>query len=407
MKLRTLILALCLLAAGTARGQTILSILTTTGNTGTLTTAGTNTTGATFIAVVFVDISHGTKPAISDSYSNVWNILPIVGSNTAVNFYPGANIAWTSAAVNGGILNVGTGHTFTLTGFSTLAYLNVMVFKNYTPVLQTATGWQNSTTLTASIQPGSITPSGTGALFITGAAAYESTSISPTSSFTLSSTAAFSSSTNYASGAAYMALGSSTAAQNPVWSGITGSNYPAAISACFIPAPTGGSTGEVVNFLGQTSSGAGSVTGGTLNLSCGSTGYTSGGTLNVSAGSNTISTALLGFSGSGTYNVTELNPGVVSYGTSWGPALALAGTLSASAATGNAGPGDVWSGVTFSSASYAGATGTLSIAGSQLVAGNTIHGVAGTYWPHWYAMAAMGSLAAGAYAVRRFRRRGK
>lgn len=134
-----------------------------TGNSGTtVTTSGINTTGATLITITFSDYSAQSRSTVSDTYTNTWTYLtsqPITGSARQTLAY---------------CLNptVGSGHTFTVqVGGGTNCFPAVCVSAwsgvATSSAFDQTNGFESATTST-SAQPGSVTPTTTNQLVISG-----------------------------------------------------------------------------------------------------------------------------------------------------------------------------------------------------------------------------------------------
>lgn len=198
------------------------SLIANTGAAGTATTAttgGIDTTGANLLVAILVDYKGNPAATFTDSKGNTWTISAesFVASDTRARM---AHCVPTS---------VGSAHTFTL-GAATLCYPAVCVSAfsgaNATPLDQ-----QNGNAATGvSIQPGSVTPSTSDQMIVTGLGCYGA-SPSINSAFTITNTVAYVADNNYCASLAYLNSGS---AQNPTWSA-TGSSGMATRIATFKP----------------------------------------------------------------------------------------------------------------------------------------------------------------------------
>lgn len=127
--------------------------------TNAFTTGAIDTTGADLLIATWSDVLAGSPPTISDSKGNTWTQAvrynPVGGATSNIYF------VWNPTSV-------GSGHTFTLTGTSQFASLEVMAWSgsqtSSTPLDVTNNNLAfGSTTL----QPGSVTPSVAGELVVT------------------------------------------------------------------------------------------------------------------------------------------------------------------------------------------------------------------------------------------------
>ena len=161
-----------------------------------------DTTGASLLVC---HISYTSTAACADSKSNSWTCLTAktnAGSNTS-------RLCYVLSAT------VGAGHTFTATGAGTFASMEVEAWSNVTSFDQ-----QNGAIGTgATIQPGSITTSTNGELYITGLS-FDSGlfSFPPTidSGFSISDSLDFTGGMYYGSSMGYF-VQSSAGALNPTW----------------------------------------------------------------------------------------------------------------------------------------------------------------------------------------------
>lgn len=125
------------------------------GTVGSCVTSATDTSGSTLIVI---GVSYYlTLPTLSDSKGNTWQPLTAEGQTTA-----SAKLYWCENPT------VGSGHTFTLTGGDgvELATLSVIGFSgNAASPFDAESGDQVPNN--ATVQPGSITPAGSGEVFVT------------------------------------------------------------------------------------------------------------------------------------------------------------------------------------------------------------------------------------------------
>ena len=190
-------------------------------NSNGTTSAGIDTTGATFIVIASPFYESSPAPTISDSYGNTWTKAT----------------AYTGTGLNSAVLQffycynptVGAGDTFTSSGAVSYSSLAVLAFSGSTgsgPVDQQS-GNDNG------FQTGSITPRTNNQLVVTAVseavAGDISSSIDP--GFTITDTLANSSGNYFGIGLAYLIQTTATA-ENPTWSGSVGgcniASFPAA-----------------------------------------------------------------------------------------------------------------------------------------------------------------------------------
>jgi hypothetical protein len=211
---------------------------------GTCTTGAMNTSGATLLVAVVSQ--YATSPltgTLSDSKANTWQALTAYESgstNGNIVIYYAYNKA-------GGPLSVGSSHTVTLSG-GQLAAVEVMAFSG---TLTTSDPFdvQNGATSSNSsnpFQPGSITPSQSNELIITGYGA-NATSRAINAGFTVTDFVDYGSTTG--GGAAYLVQGIA-AAVNPSWTFQSSGLGAAAVIASFKAAAQVGSNGPSVKIRG-------------------------------------------------------------------------------------------------------------------------------------------------------------
>jgi hypothetical protein len=183
-----------------------------------------DTTGATLLVAVQ---SAGILAGPTDSKFNTWTRLTTQTiASGSVNIYYAFNPT------------VGSGHTFT-NNSSTGQTMFVSAWSNTlttSGVLEAQSGSSQPTPV-ASIQPGSITPSQTGDLFITGISANQNVTETISSPFTIQDTQYGYS--NYAA-TAYSVAGAS--AQNPIWTPSSATEAATAMAAFKAAATAGGGT---------------------------------------------------------------------------------------------------------------------------------------------------------------------
>lgn len=177
------------------------------------TTDAINTTGATFLVAAVASYNiMGSPYTVSDNKGNTW---------TATNYYKAAGDQDTIRLFYALSPNVGSGHTFTVTGGLSNA-VGLAAF-NFT---SSGIGSQSGTHQTsgATIQPGSVTPVNNDSLLITGISSYAATS---------SVNSDFNQIGNVAGGGATMQLSwawklqTTAAAENPTWTISDGSQRTA------------------------------------------------------------------------------------------------------------------------------------------------------------------------------------
>lgn len=191
-------------------------------------TSAIDSSTANFLAVVVAWYSGGGgTPTVSDSYGNTWTPLTTQTdpNGLSVRIYYSA-----------GSPTAGTGHTFTVSGTSIFATIWAAVFSVVTssPFDQES----GQVMIGATVEPGSITPSGDGRLLITGMECGDTVS-GVDSGFTglsVNNTGG-----QYVGGGGAYLVQTSAAAVNPSWT-YGGGNYAAAVMASFLPA-AGGATG--------------------------------------------------------------------------------------------------------------------------------------------------------------------
>lgn len=194
------------------------------------TTTGITTTGADLI-IVALTYYKGTGANLSDSKGNTWSQLTKYeepGSNSAVVIYYSSNPS------------VGASHTFTTTShFCGVNVLAVSGSRTASSPYDQVNGNTKGTS-TTSEQPGSITPSVSGCVFVTCVMQQGAGVSAPTIPSGYTSIGTYPTGTAYAGGAAYKILTDSSA-QNVAWTGLNTSTNIALCQADFMPpavAPT-------------------------------------------------------------------------------------------------------------------------------------------------------------------------
>src|SRR6266853_39277 len=205
-----------------------ISLLTHTkgAGTNTFTTPAIDTTGASFLVLVYGYYVNGPAPSISDSKSNTWSALTTQSDDTSGI---GVEIHYVNNPT------VGTSHTFTATGTGIFSAITVACFSG-TEVVSVYDGHQNGgvSVSSTSKQPGSVTPVNDNSLLITGYCADNSTtSVSINSGFIIIEQSDYGVNGAYSSFLGYFVQGPA-AAINPTWSW-TGSVTVGAVIASFKP----------------------------------------------------------------------------------------------------------------------------------------------------------------------------
>ena len=210
----------------------------------TFTTPSCDTNTATLLVAVTSIVATSAPAVVSDSNGNTWIALTpksVSGQHTGQIFYAANPI-------------VGSGHTFTMTGSSIFASMIVGAFSGI--VTSSPFDVENGATLAGSgttLQPGSVTPSVSGALIVSGfgtgaaPATLGSLTLDPdiTSIFVQTNKDTVGG-VSYGSWAAW-GIQQSAAAINPTWTCVNGSgsglNGTAVIAAFIAAAPSGGGGG--------------------------------------------------------------------------------------------------------------------------------------------------------------------
>lgn len=186
-----------------------------------VTTGAIDTTGATLLVVLVSAYQHAPG-TVSDSKSNIWQTLTRRnGTNADIQLYYAYNPT------------VGSGHTFSVSGSS---YPSLFAAAFDGTVTTSAVFDQESgagKTDNTHSTPGSITPAGSGELFITGAGAANSNSLSFAASggFTPNIDEQDLGST-YTGGALAYLVNTGSGAENPTWT-VTNGDGPSSAMACF------------------------------------------------------------------------------------------------------------------------------------------------------------------------------
>lgn len=186
-------------------------------------TAPINTTGATLLVAMTAYYVPGGVATLTDSKSNTW---------TALTLYAGANGAGRMYYCKNPV--VGTGHTFTLTDDGGGADYNAVAVAAFsgTNTAENADGDNGATNAsTATLQPGSITPSLDNSVVVTGLMFNDnppSGNATINGGFTVAQSK--SSAVGYSVAIAYL-VQATAAAANPTWTGPRTDIMTAAISS--------------------------------------------------------------------------------------------------------------------------------------------------------------------------------
>lgn len=216
---------------------------------GSITTAGINTTTATFIvAVITGNYVYDSTMVVSDSKGNVW--IPLtVGEQDIAGYGPSSRLVYSFPT------SVGSGHTFTVNsgdavGIAVQAFTGVLAGN---PVDAQSGGSALAQTVTL----GTITPSQNNELIVTGVgqATYQDGTFSIGSGFTLAESAPSSGTTNYGYGLAYKIQGT-LAAVAPVWNYGTDPPALAARMAAFKASSADTTAPTVVSVTSSTANGS-------------------------------------------------------------------------------------------------------------------------------------------------------
>ncbi len=220
-----ILFVLLLLAALPARATIALvnHTFASAASASSVTTSGINTSGATLLVVVANNYA-AAPPAITDSLGNTWTALTVhAGTNARTQIVYAVNPT------------VGASQTFTGTGGS---YPTIFVTA-WSGTLTTSAVFDAQSgagaTDTTHSTPGSITPAGSGELFITGVAAANSNSLSFSASpggFTNIDTQP--TGLTYTGGAIAYVVNSGSGALNPTWT-VTNGDGPGSAMAAFKP----------------------------------------------------------------------------------------------------------------------------------------------------------------------------
>lgn len=170
------------------------------------TSSAINTTGATLLVMSIATVSNAYSP--SDSYGNTWYQITSEYSGSG-NAY---NIVY--CAINP---TVGSGHTFTYSGTTTYACVQISAWSGVTTSTTPVESWNGATGSSSTLATGSITPNQNGSLLIaTFAINNSSGSATINDSFTISNQIPWNGSANFGAGQAYL-VQTTAAAIDPTW----------------------------------------------------------------------------------------------------------------------------------------------------------------------------------------------
>lgn len=190
---------------GTPSGWTLVASTSVVGSPSGGTSSAINTTGANLIVTIEADYQASTSASTSDSKSNSWSH----GTTQSISGQGRGRLSYVLSPT------VGSGHTFTYAGG--YGSLEVMAFTKGggAPVLDQQSG---ATSTGSTAQPGSITPTVSGALIIAGLSYTGVAAVSINNSFVIPSGGqqTFVSATAFGSAIAYL-VQTTAAAINPTW----------------------------------------------------------------------------------------------------------------------------------------------------------------------------------------------
>lgn len=201
------------------------------GGLGSITTPAINTTGANLIVVSSGDyLGNGTNVAPTDSNGNTYTLR-----QTATGSIAAQTQIWECQNPT-----VGAGHTITRVG--NYQCLFVSAWSGAAATSQYDKG-SSGTSVSTSVQPGSITPANANSLVIAslGSDTTTSSTASIDSGFTITDQFAPVGGVSEGGGQAYL-IQSAAAAVNPTWSGLTGAGDLTACIVAYIAAAGGGFT---------------------------------------------------------------------------------------------------------------------------------------------------------------------
>jgi hypothetical protein len=188
---------------------------------GTFTTPAIDTTGAKLL-IVFVAWYQVYSLVLSDSKGNTWTPLTKQTKTDVAGLF-----FYCTPTPD----KVGSGHTFTLTGPSRYATMNVLAFSD---ALSSPFDAENGSTATGtSLATGSVSPSVNGELIVAGLATYSADTIGIDSSFIISDQTPFQTSSWFGAATAYLSQ-TTKSAVNPTFSWTNSADSAAAV-ACFKP----------------------------------------------------------------------------------------------------------------------------------------------------------------------------
>ena len=172
-----------------------------------LTTDAVDTTGADFLVAIGAYYDAVATPTIRDSKGNTWSQSPVYGSTSEA--FPDVVIAWSKPS------SVGSGHTFTFTN-GTVSYASVSIVAFSGGASATLDATNGATYAGTSAQPGSVTPSVSGCLIITGMGSRYGTNHSVDSGFVALPNIPLGAGVHYGVSSGYK-IKSNAAAENPTW----------------------------------------------------------------------------------------------------------------------------------------------------------------------------------------------
>lgn len=204
-----------------------------------VTTGNIDTTGAKLIVcsgAFYSGLEPGENPSFTDSASNSWTKLT---PRTAGASY--TNVLWY-------VINPTTSssHNFTLSGANVYASLQGSAFSAGGTVTFEAESAGGTTTADSVLQPGSITPSGDGRVFVTGLVFNFDNTISINSSFTIGAQNDFNTGVAEGGAIAYK-IQTTGGAENPTWSWSV-NTFAASAMATFVDTGGGGGGGGAIVF---------------------------------------------------------------------------------------------------------------------------------------------------------------
>lgn len=180
-----------------------VSALSSAGNS--VTTSPIDTSGSGLIVAVIADFASAAPSTVTDNKGNSWVSLT---SSSAASV--SRNTIYFTTPIS-----AGTGHTFTSNSTSSFPALFVAAFKNgiASPFDQENGGISSG----ASVQPGTVTPTNSNQLVVTGVCSDSGTTFSIDSAFTITDQAAIVGGQSFGGGLAFI-IQTTAVAVNPTWS---------------------------------------------------------------------------------------------------------------------------------------------------------------------------------------------